>query len=517
MRRAHQRWGARRISFELSRTGLDPGPSRATVHRVLVRNGLVDPHAQQRKRAWNRWERDAPMQLWQLDIVDGMRLPNGRQCKIVTGLDDHSRFAVVAAVVARPTGKAICAAFTAAMDRYGEPEEVLTDNGKQFTGRHTKPMPVEVLFERICRQRGIVQRLTKIRSPTTTGKVERFHHSLQQEFLNHCAPFPDLPSAQAALDGWVDAYNTRRPHQSLDMATPATRFHRPVIAAAATLRQPSRPQRPAAASVPALAELRAVELHLSVPPSGALSLAGRQLVWVGKAFAGRTVHLWADQRSIHLAVAGEHLKTVPSRLSIDDLHQLTARGGRAAGPTPAASALHPDDALGATAVQVHRTANRDGNVQLAGQRIQLGADYAGQRITLRMDGHLLHVIADDHLARTLPSPVPADQRGRLVGAQRVDTPLPPPRGGAPAVRRRVPADGVTMVAGQRLRIGRVHAGKTVTIAVEDTHYRAYYDGEELGAYPQTGKPAVRVTRTAHRAGQTPVRPACPDNEPSTIS
>jgi hypothetical protein len=91
------------------RAGLQPCPSRATVHRVLVRNGLVDPQAQQHKRKYKRWQRDAPMELWQLDIVDGMRLANGRTCKIVTGVDDHSRYAVIAAVVARPTGKAMCA------------------------------------------------------------------------------------------------------------------------------------------------------------------------------------------------------------------------------------------------------------------------------------------------------------------------------------------------------------------------------------------------------------------------
>ena len=57
---------------------------------------------------------------------------------------------------------------------YGVPGEVLTDNGKVFTGRFHKPgVPVEVLFDKICRENGITHRLTKIRSPTTTGKIER--------------------------------------------------------------------------------------------------------------------------------------------------------------------------------------------------------------------------------------------------------------------------------------------------------------------------------------------------------
>src|SRR5215813_2520023 len=100
------------------------------------------------------------MHLWQLDLVGGVPLADGREAKMVTGIDDRSRFVVIAAVVAVPSGRALCDAFTAAMRRYRVPFEVLSDNGKQFTGRHVRPQPVEVLFERVCRENGITQRLT---------------------------------------------------------------------------------------------------------------------------------------------------------------------------------------------------------------------------------------------------------------------------------------------------------------------------------------------------------------------
>ena len=129
MRRALSRWGARRICFELRRNGVAPVPLRARVYRVLVRNRLVDAQAQQHKRRYRRWERELAMELWQLDIVDGMTLANGRACKIVTGIDDHSRFMVIAAVVARPTGRAVCAAFTAACTVTGRRREALTGGG----------------------------------------------------------------------------------------------------------------------------------------------------------------------------------------------------------------------------------------------------------------------------------------------------------------------------------------------------------------------------------------------------
>jgi hypothetical protein len=107
LRRQHPRWGARRLVWELGRRGVAPVPGRATVHRVLVRNGLVTPQAQQHTRKYRRWQRDAPMQLWQLDLVGGARLAGGREAELVTGIDDHSRFCVIAAVVAIPTARAV--------------------------------------------------------------------------------------------------------------------------------------------------------------------------------------------------------------------------------------------------------------------------------------------------------------------------------------------------------------------------------------------------------------------------
>ncbi|MEU4331202.1 DDE-type integrase/transposase/recombinase [Nonomuraea dietziae] len=90
------------------------------------------------------------MQLWQMDIVGGIMLADGTECKVVTGIDDHSRYCVTATVVARPTGRAVCLAFATAMRRYGIPDGLLTDNGKQFTARFGRGG--EVLFDRICRE-----------------------------------------------------------------------------------------------------------------------------------------------------------------------------------------------------------------------------------------------------------------------------------------------------------------------------------------------------------------------------
>jgi transposase InsO family protein len=411
LRRRHPRWGARRISHELAKAGHRPAPSRATVHRVLVRNGLVTPQAQEHKRTYRRWQRAAPMQLWQLDLAGGVPLADGREAKLVTGIDDHSRFLVISAVVAVPSGRAVCEAFTAAMGRFGVPVEVLTDNGKQFTGRHTRPQPVEVLFERICRHNGITHRLAKPRSPTTTGKIERFHKTLRRELLDYVAPFESLQAAQEAIDGWVEAYNYQRPQQALGMATPASVF------------RPNGPTRADVSSVPAVqaeqpepswrielvepppaepAGSGAVAFEVRIPPSGEVTLAaGRQKLSLPQGLAGRTLTVWADLRSIHLTLDGHLVRTLGSRLLPEDLRYLTMRGARPAGPEPATPALprlrgKPTIAPGG-AIEVDRSVHRDGHVNLNGAKYQVGMTWAGRRITLRLDGHLLHAIAEGAL------------------------------------------------------------------------------------------------------------------------
>ena len=189
-----------------------------------------------------------------------------------------------------------------------------SDNGKQFTGRHTRPQPVEVLFECVCRENGINQRLTKPSSPTTTGKIERWHKTLRSELLDHVAPFESLATAQEAIDAWVHTYNHQRPHQALNMATPASVFrpHGP-----SRDHPPPEPADPAEAlpaeqlrvgvidPPPASPHGGAVAFEVRVPPSGELTLVpGKQRVAVNQGLAGRTLTIWADLRSIHLLSDG---------------------------------------------------------------------------------------------------------------------------------------------------------------------------------------------------------------------
>lgn len=224
LRRSRPYWGPRRLVFELAKRKVSPVPSESGVYRALLRAGLIDPRVRDRRsRKWKRWERGAPMELWQMDVVGGFPLADGTSAKALTGIDDHSRMCVCARLMARERTGAVCAGLRDALATYGVPEQILTDNGKVFTGRFHHP-PVEVLFDAICRQHGIEHLLTQPRSPTTTGKIERFHRSLRAEFLSTGRPFANLRAAQRALDEWVGDYNTVRPHQGIAMATPSQRF-----------------------------------------------------------------------------------------------------------------------------------------------------------------------------------------------------------------------------------------------------------------------------------------------------
>ena len=223
LRRVYPYWGPMRIRHRLGREGVDPVPSVSGIYRALRRAGLIDSQPRRKQLpTYRRWERGRPMELWQVDVVGGVLLADGTECKLLTGIDDHSRYCVCAGVMVRATSRPVCGLFVEALERHGVPEEVLTDNAKVFTDRFGLSS-TEVLFDKICRENGIAHRLTAPRSPTTTGKIERFHRTLRTEFLSG-KMFVSLDAARAELDAWVVSYNTERPHQSLKMQTPAERF-----------------------------------------------------------------------------------------------------------------------------------------------------------------------------------------------------------------------------------------------------------------------------------------------------
>jgi transposase InsO family protein len=302
LRRSRPYWGPRRLVFELAKRAVEPVPSESAAYRALVRAQMIDPRLRDRRsRKWKRWERGAPMELWQMDVVGGVALADGTSAKVLTGVDDHSRMCVCATVMARERTRAVCDGLRRALATYGAPVQILTDNGKVFTGRFNHP-PVEVLFDAICREQGIDHLLTQPRSPTTTGKIERFHRSMRAEFLSGCGPFATIKVAQQAFDEWVRFYNTERPHQALQMATPASRFTtEPCPAPAAMTAQPAQ----------GLGAHRTGSDWISrrVTTNGVVCVSWQQ-VSLGRHYAGSRCDVHVDGQLLRFYVGDDLVKTV---------------------------------------------------------------------------------------------------------------------------------------------------------------------------------------------------------------
>lgn len=381
MRREHSGWGPRTILFWLEREGVTSLPGRTSVERCLIRHGLVTPQARKRKRGdYKRWERSRSMELWQMDIVGGVRLVDGGEAKIVSGIDDHSRFVVSARVVARATARPVCDAFAFAMAAHGVPEQVLTDNGKVFTARFG-PGPGPVLFDRVCRENGITHILTAPRSPTTTGKVERWHKTLRREFLDGKV-FVSVADAQAQLDAWVWHYNHERPHQSIGRVPPIERFQ-----LAATHPGPVETDETVETDEREVAD--AVTTR-RVSTQGTISFAAARYkagVWL----AGQTVKVVCEGGLVQLHHRGVLIATHARRHAIDKQDAGLARGRRL---PPAPKAV--------TAASVTRKVDSSGNVCFAGTSYRVGSKYRRRQVQVAVVGDTVEISVGNELIRSHP-------------------------------------------------------------------------------------------------------------------
>jgi len=379
LRRQHPGWGPRTILFWLAKEDVAPVPGRTSVERCLIRHGLVTAQARKRKRSdYKRWERSRAMELWQMDIVGGVRLADGSEAKIVSGIDDHSRFVISAAVVARATAQPVCDALRAAIARHGVPEAVLTDNGKVFTARFG-PGPGPVLFDRICRDNDIKHILTAPRSPTTTGKVERWHKTLRSEFLTGKV-FNDLTDAQAQLDAWVRTYNHERPHQSIGRVPPFERFK--LAAAPAPVAE--------ATPVETAGTAEAVTTR-RVSVKGTISFATATYK-AGAWLAGQTVEVTCEAGLVQLHHRGVLVATHARRHPLDKQTAGVERGRRPVPSRPAARTV--------AVASVTRKVDSSGNVCFAGSSYRVGSKYRRRQVQVAVVGGTVEISVGHELIRS---------------------------------------------------------------------------------------------------------------------
>jgi transposase InsO family protein len=377
MRRFHPSWGPRTILNRLIREGVEPLPGLSSIYRALVRHHLIEPNKRRRRPSdYKRWERSRPMELWQMDITGGVHLADGSQASIITGIDDHSRFCVCAKVVARATAKPVCDALRAAMEAHGVPEAILTDNGKVFTGRFG-PGHGTVLFDRICAENGIRHLLTAPRSPTTTGKVERFHKTLKKEFLGGQI-FDSIEDAQAKIDAWVLEYNSTREHQSLGNRPPAERF---ALARPERLEHPSAPARATSAPAP--------RLMRRVRSDGTVSLLNSKY-HVGRYLAGHNVRVCLNGGLVEI-YSDSVLVATHARKHPPELDESVHRQARAAPP------IRPS-----TDAVVIRKVDNNGAVRFAGTTYFVGQAYRRRQLEVAILKDTVQIWDGDRLLRTHP-------------------------------------------------------------------------------------------------------------------
>jgi hypothetical protein len=229
----------------------------------------------------------------------------------------------------------------------------------------------------------------------------------------------------------------------------------------------------------------AVEFTRVVPASGNLTVCRQQQFWLGPDRAGATIAFWADTTVVHLLANGVRLKTVPSRLTVAHLQRLLAEGARLAGQPPIAIGQTGD------AIEVDRLVNACGQVSLAGRQHPIGYHFAGRRVTVRLDGALLQLVDDGVLLRSLPNPLTPSELARIRDA-RPASPPPQPAPELLRVDRRVGCRGAIVLAGQRIHVGMVHAGRTVTVESADHTLRVYHGDELLTEVARTTtKPIAR--------------------------
>jgi transposase InsO family protein len=219
VRDAHPAWGARKIERVLIRDGQEP-PALSTIHAILRRNGRVAPPPGKPGRPWQRFEKDAPNRLWQMDFKGHMPLGRGGDCHPLTVIDDHSRYAVCLQACANEQANTVQNAMTRTFERYGLPEFILADNGSPWGDG---PYRGWTRFGVWLLKLGIGLHHGRPYHPQTHGKNERFNRTLKAEvFAMRC--FQSLGDAQRALDEWRTVYNLERPHEALGQQVPASRY-----------------------------------------------------------------------------------------------------------------------------------------------------------------------------------------------------------------------------------------------------------------------------------------------------
>jgi len=218
-REVHPTWGGRKLRRLLENEGATRLPSPSTITEILRRHDLL--RAQDRQtRDWQRFERDAPNQLWQMDFKGHFAVGPLLRCHPLTILDDHSRFSLAIQACTDERRITVQSGLIKTFRQYGLPDLILCDNGSPWGGTGSDALTgLEVWLIEL----GIGTRHGRAYHPQTQGKLERFHRTLKADVLQGQI-YADLAHCQKAFDKFRHNYNQIRPHEAHALAVPATRY-----------------------------------------------------------------------------------------------------------------------------------------------------------------------------------------------------------------------------------------------------------------------------------------------------
>lgn len=208
-------WGARKLQILLERDGAEL--TRSTIHRILVRRDLIHP-ADRHDLAVERFERAQPNELWQMDF----KSPKGWNAPVgpLSVLDDHSRYLLALQATGSPRRELVQEQLQRVFYECGVPEGMLMDHGIPWWSARAAMGTTELAVWLM--KQGIELYWSGIRHPQTQGKVERFHGEMERALQRR--GWQGKPQQQ-----WLDEFrwehNQVRPHEALQMRTPASVWH----------------------------------------------------------------------------------------------------------------------------------------------------------------------------------------------------------------------------------------------------------------------------------------------------
>ena len=193
-----------------------------TIKKVLKEEDMFNPPLEPAKKKSpplpRRFERANPMQLWQSDITSYVLKRTGQRVYLVVFKDDHSRYIVSWSLAMKQTGQFVMECFMNGIQKFGKPEETLTDQGRQYFSWRGKSE-----FQKLLEKEGIRHVVSRSHHPQTLGKCERLWKTVGVEFWDRAKP-QDLDEARERLALFINHYNHFRPHQGIGGSTPADRF-----------------------------------------------------------------------------------------------------------------------------------------------------------------------------------------------------------------------------------------------------------------------------------------------------